>query len=131
MILRAVRRFKSRKKEAQPPVYTAEERKQAETLWVKSAQQSITDLKNLTKQFNLFKDECGVWCCGGRLANTEVPFATKFPILIPRSHYLSTLIVKQAHERVLHDGVKETFTETRSKFWIPGGRIEFHAENHP
>ena len=122
MILRAVRRFKSRKKEAQPPVYTAEERKQAETLWVKSAQQSITDLKNLTKQFNLFKDECGVWRCGGRLANTEVPFATKFPILIPRSHYLSTLIVKQAHERVLHDGVKETLTETRSKFWIPSGR---------
>ena len=30
--------------------------------------------------------------------------------------------MKQAHERVLHDGVKETLTETRSKFWIPRGR---------
>ena len=99
-----------------------EERKQAEILWVKSAQQLFTNLQNLTKQFNLFKDEHGVWRCGGRLANIEVPFETKFPILIPRSHYLSTLIVKQAHERVLHDGVKETLAEIRSKFWIPSGR---------
>ena len=122
MVLRAVKRFKYGKIEAQPSVHVVEERKRAEILWVKSAQRSFTNLKNLIKQFNLFKDEHGVWRCGGRLANTEVPFETKFPILVPRSHYLSTLIVKQAHERVLHDGVKETLTETRSKFWIPSGR---------
>lgn len=122
MVLRAVRRFKRGKREAQLPVHAVEERKQAEILWVKSAQQLFTNLQNLTKQFNLFKDEHGVWRCGGRLANIEVPFETKFPILIPRSHYLSTLIVKQAHERVLHDGVKETLAEIRSKFWIPSGR---------
>ena len=122
MVLRAVRRFKYGKVEAQPSVHIVEERKQAEILWVRSAQRSFTNLKNLTKQFNLFKDEHGVWRCGGRLANIEVPFKTKFPILVPRSHYLSTLIVKQAHERVLHDGVKETLTEIRSKFWIPSGR---------
>ena len=122
MLLRAVKRFKYGRRGVQPTVHIVEERKQAETLWVKSAQRSLANLKNLTKQFNLFRDEHGVWRCGGRLANTEVPFETKFPILIPRSHYLSTLIVKQAHERVLHDGVKETLTESRSRFWIPRGR---------
>ena len=119
MVLRAARIFKCRKREAHRVV---EEHKQAEILWVKSAQRSFATNKNLTKQFNLFKDEHGVLRCGGRLANAEVPFETKYPILIPRSHYLSTLIVKQAHERVLHDGVKETLTEVRSKFWIPSGR---------
>ena len=63
-----------------------------------------------------------MWCCGGRLANTEVPYATKFSILLPKSHSIATLIVRQAHERVLHNGVKKTLTQMRSKYWIPRGR---------
>ena len=30
--------------------------------------------------------------------------------------------MRRAHERVLHDGVKETLTEVRAKFWIVKGR---------
>ena len=56
------------------------------------------------------------------MANSEVPYATKFPILLPRKHPITSLIVKQAHQRVLHNGAKETLAETRSKFWIPKGR---------
>ena len=63
-----------------------------------------------------------MWRCGGRLANSELPYAVKFPILLPKSHPIVSLIVKQAHERVLHNGVKETLAETRSKYWIPSGR---------
>ena len=36
--------------------------------------------------------------------------------------YSLYLIVKQAHERVFHNGVKETLAETRAKYWIPSGR---------
>jgi len=95
---------------------------EAELLWMRSAQKTLSDIKTLMKQFNLFKDDKGVWRCGGRLANTEIPYATKFPILLPKSHPIAALIVRQAHERVLHNGVKETLTEVRSKYWIPGGR---------
>ena len=63
MLLRAVRRFKYGRRGVQPTVHIVEERKQAETLWV-SVQQSLANLKNLTKQFNLFRDEHGVWPCG-------------------------------------------------------------------
>ena len=31
-------------------------------------------------------------------------------------------MVKQAHERVLHNGPKETLTEVRTKYWVPRGR---------
>ena len=51
-----------------------------------------------------------------------MPYAVKYPILLPRSHHLTSLIVKQAHERVFHNGVKETLAETRSKYWIPSRR---------
>ena len=62
---------------------------------MKDAQHSMT-LKNEfeahKRQFNLFEDENGVWRCKGRLSNAEVPYAVKNPILIPRSHPLTTLI---------------------------------------
>ena len=123
-VLRAVRRFKDlkRREVVRSRVDPVEESPRAELLWVRSAQNELSDLKTLTKQFNLFKDERGVWRCGGRLANTEIPYAAKYPILLPKSHPLTSLIVKQAHERVCHNGVKETLAETRAKYWLPSGR---------
>ena len=35
----------------------------------------------------------------------------------------SSKIVQEAHDRVMHNGVKETLTEIRTKFWIVKGRI--------
>ena len=122
-VLRAVQKFKQlRRRLANAPVATSvEEREAAENLWVRTAQNLLhqRDFKTLSKQFNLFQDETGMWRCGGRLSNA---YSTKYPILLPSGHSLAALVVKDAHERVLHDGVKETLTETRSKFWIPRGR---------
>ena len=120
-VLRAIRCFKKLTKPPEDDPLT-NLRQEAELLWIRSAQKTLSDIKTLTKQFNLFKDDQGVWRCGGRLANTEVPYATKFPILLPKSHSIATLIVRQAHERVFHNGVKETLTQMRSKYWIPRGR---------
>jgi hypothetical protein len=107
-VLRAIQKFKNlKRKEIDPPANPVEGVVEAELLWVMSAQTEISDLKTQTKQFNLFKDERGVWRCGGRLANTDIPYTVKYPILLPRSHPLTSLIVKQAHERVFHNGVKE------------------------
>ena len=65
-------------------------------------------------------DEKRVWRCEGRLSNAEVPYAVKKPILLPRGYPLTILLVREAHERVFHDGSKETLTE-----------IRLHATTHP
>ena len=49
----------------------------------------------------------------------EAPFASKHPVLLPQNHPLAMLVVREAHGRVHHNGVKETLSETRRKFWIP------------
>ncbi len=123
-VLEAVQRFKNHRKkgDVSPVANPVEDSQEAELLWVKSAQGTFPDLKGFTKQFNLFKDDRGVWCCGGRLANAEVPYADKFPILLPKGHPFTRLVVKRAHERVLHNGARETLVEVRSKYWIPSGR---------
>ena len=95
---------------------------QAETLWVKIAQRPFAKESNLQKQFDLFLDEDGVWRCGGWLSNADVPFRMKHPVLLPRDHYLTTLIVRRAHQRVLHNGVKDTLAEVRARHWIVKGR---------
>jgi hypothetical protein len=41
----------------------------------------------------------------------DVSYSVKHPILLPRSYPLTELIVREAHEHVFHNGVKETLTE--------------------
>ena len=62
------------------------------------------------------------WRCGGRFSNADVPYGVKHPILLPKDHHFTLLVVRQAHVRVLHNGVKDTLNEVRSKFWIVKGR---------
>ena len=98
---------------------------QAEVLWVKVAQRKFTqngNFEKLKKQFKLFCDEEGIWRCGGRLENANVPFHERHPILVPRDHHLATLIVRRAHARVLHNGVKDTLNEVRSRYSLVKGR---------
>lgn len=97
----------------------------AEHLWILECQQVVVadkSFKHWRSQFNLFQDESGVWRCRGRIQNAAVPYSTKHPILLHKDHHLSVLLVRSAHNRVIHNGVKETLTELRSRFWIVKGR---------
>ena len=102
-----------------------EEIANAELLWIVESQRVLEKDRNFEywkKQFDLFLDQDGVWRCRGRIQNADVPFATKHPTMLHRDHQLTKLIVRSAHERVLHNGVKETLTELRSRFWLVKGR---------
>ena len=96
-----------------------------EEIWILESQQSLTKekkFKHWRKESDLFQDDRGIWRCRGRIQNAGVPYSTKHPILLLSSHHLTLLLVRKAHDRVLHNGVKETLTELRSKFWIVKGR---------
>ena len=60
---------------------------------------------------DLFMDESGIWRCGGRLSKSCLLPPAKNPILLDKSHYLTILIVADAHLRKLHNKVKETVTK--------------------
>ena len=42
----------------------------------------------------------------------------KHPVWLPSHHYLVTLLIKEAHERVLHNGQKETLNQLRLEYHI-------------
>lgn len=58
----------------------------------------------------------------GRLDNADLPYTTRHPALLYKQHHLTFLITQDAHDRVKHNGVKETLIEIRSKYWIVKGR---------
>lgn len=103
---------------------TTAEVSNAEKCWIIESQRHLKEdaaFPTWEKQFNLFLD-AGVWRCGGRLSNADIPYSAKHPALLHKSHYLTLLIIRDAHERVRHNGVKETLTEIRSRYWIVRGR---------
>ena len=113
-VLRAVTHFKAKKKSSLTSVtltYMNCEIATAETLWISHTQKDLVtqkDFKTLQIQLGLFLDEKGLWRCGGRLQSADLPFAAKHPVLLSRSHPYTALVVCDAHQRVFHNGVKET-----------------------
>ena len=102
-------------------ILSAEDLHKAELLCIKEAQKVLVSDRSFSRlktQFGLFRDEDEVWRCGGRLANADISFEEKHPILVPRNHHFALLIVQRVHARVYHHGVNETLTEVRSKYWI-------------
>ena len=121
--LLAAEKFKKKLRETTAP--TVPLLCKAETLWVKEAQTHLmkcAQFNNWKRQLGLFLDPEGVWRCGGRLSNADFPYMTRHPILLPRDHPLTKLLVLKAHARVFHNGIKETLTEVRAKYWILKGR---------
>ena len=104
-----------RRKERITGPLSTNEIQEAEILWIKEMQGHL-QVDELEKQLGLFKDEKGIIRCRGRLGNSQASYDTKFPALLSRNHHVTSLIIRYCHERVMHNGLKETLTEVRSKY---------------
>ena len=95
-------------------------------------QKNMTSLQNIDKQggkkyrnslmkLQPFKDEKGIVRVGGRLAKSKMEFGLKHPVILPKGHLLSNLIVRWCHLRTAHSGKGLTINEVRScGYWIIG-----------
>jgi hypothetical protein len=70
------------------------------------------------------KGSDGVLRIDGRLRFAdELPYNTRCPILLPKDHHFTRLIVLHAHRTLGHgSGTELTLTQLRTKFWIIQGR---------
>ncbi|UYV74135.1 hypothetical protein LAZ67_11002219, partial [Cordylochernes scorpioides] len=71
---------------------------------------------------NIFIDSQGILRVGGRLRHSDLDIDQKHPMLIPRDHFVTKLIVLHYHLNNLHSGTQLTLSLIRNKFWIPSGR---------
>ena len=104
---------------------SAEELNAAKKLWICDLQKTIStsvEFNKMKESLGVYEHEDGYLWCKGQLGRGKLPFDTKLPILLPNSHHVTELVVQSAHEKVYHNGVRETLLEIRSKYWIPKGR---------
>nr|XP_039258111.1 uncharacterized protein LOC120334671 [Styela clava] len=83
------------------------------------------EILNKPKKFDTL-DPCirsdGLLRIGGRLKDSSLPEELKHPVILPKSHHITTLIIKRYHEVVKHQGRGITLNEIRSAgFWIVPG----------
>ncbi|XP_063994268.1 uncharacterized protein LOC135171569 [Diachasmimorpha longicaudata] len=73
-------------------------------------------------KLNPFLDERGVIRVGGRLRNSNIPFSQRHPMILPKNHHVTDLVIHQEHQRHLHAGAQATLCAIRHRFWIQDGR---------
>nr|XP_031829449.1 uncharacterized protein LOC116425623 [Nomia melanderi] len=86
--------------------------------------ESDRDLEAKSKLLPLhpFRDKKGILRVGGRLQNSDLPFEQKHPVLLPKGHHVTDLIVRQAHLDGHHSGINSTLYNIRQHYWPIDGK---------
>ena len=99
-------------------------KEKAENVWIKDAQKSLMKEFQSGKLLKLCpKIKNGILVVGGRVQrwNAATWNRSEF-VLIPSSHPLAELIVRDEHVKSGHAGQASTLARVRGKFWILKGR---------
>ncbi|GFX00279.1 integrase catalytic domain-containing protein [Trichonephila clavipes] len=72
---------------------------------------------------NIFLGDQGLIRVGGRLSRYQsLSQDQKYPVLLPKNHLITKLIVEQYHKQHFHTGAQLIFSLIRQRYWIPNGR---------
>lgn len=135
LVLRFANRCR-RQPSLHPNVFVSvEEIENAKEILAKTAQQEMfnDELKELTQTRTIsnksplrllgpFLDQKGIIRLGGRLGHSSEEYQTKHPIILPKTHPLTRLIMQHYHELCLHSGPRMTLATMRREFWPVNGK---------
>ena len=103
LVLLFVKNLKRGKKGSTDQDESLQVYKQAEKKWIKHVQKGILNsdkYQQMKSTLGLYKDSEGVVRCQGRIGLSLLPYDTKFPVLLPREHYFTRLVILKCHEQV-------------------------------
>ena len=68
-------------------------------------------------------DKEGILRCDGRLRYADcLPWESRHPIILPRNHRITKLIIKDSHEKNEHGGTNQVLVQLSSRYWIVSAR---------
>lgn len=67
---------------------------------------------------NPFLDDDQLIRVGGRLQNSNMSFNAKHPIILPKGHHLTRLLIHRTHLSTIHGGPELVVTLLRRNYWI-------------
>ncbi|XP_070854473.1 uncharacterized protein [Drosophila suzukii] len=78
---------------------------------------------NKLSQLSPFLDDEGLMRVKGRLKNAlQLSMSQRTPIILPKAHHLTILVIRNAHHNTLHGGVQLTLSTIHQVFWIINGK---------
>ncbi|XP_059216470.1 uncharacterized protein LOC131994137 isoform X1 [Stomoxys calcitrans] len=79
--------------------------------------------KSELKSLNPFMDTDGLLRVSGRIDNaTFLSLDARRPIILPKNHLFTSLLVESYHVRFCHINVATVMSEVRQRFWVPSLR---------
>ena len=76
-------------------------------------------------------DEEGIMRCDSRICQADyLPYDARFPIILPRKHKTTSLIVRHFHNLGDHQGTNFILGKLSSKYWIVAAREEIRECEH-
>lgn len=79
---------------------------------------------------NPFLDDEQMLRVGGRLENSNLSYEKKHPLILPKDHHLTKLLIRQTHLNTLHGGPELVITMLRRRYWIINMRSAVRWEIH-
>ncbi|UYV71729.1 hypothetical protein LAZ67_9000140, partial [Cordylochernes scorpioides] len=79
-------------------------------------------LSNKLTSLNPFLDTQGLLRVGGRLKYSYLNENQNFPLLLPKNHHITNLIIDDIHRKYLHAGPQLVLSILRKNYWILGAR---------
>eukprot|EP00795_Rhopilema_esculentum_P014920 gene14920-6058_t len=121
IVLKFIKRLRGDIASSSDDIIDSEDLDRAKVLWHRTIQKSFKLDKKFSetkRHLKVIKDEQEVYRVSGRLDNAPIPFSTKFPVLLPRKHYFTELVIRKNHLIVKNNGTNETLTQIRTEYWI-------------
>lgn len=74
------------------------------------------------RHLSIFLDDDGLLRVGGRLKNVPIPYSQKHPVLLPKDHWVSNLLIRMEHLANYHSGALTTLYSLGRRYWLIDGR---------
>lgn len=75
------------------------------------------NLRSQIRNLDPFLDD-GILRVGGRLHQSSIPAEMKHTVILPKDHRVSTIILRQIHQELMHSGRKHMLAKLRENYWI-------------
>ena len=91
----------------------------------KDLKKRLTDLIKLAP----FVDQAGLLRVGGRLQNASIPADMMHPIVLPRRHHVTRLIIEEVHNKNRHfGGPSFVLNQLVGTYWIQISTVKFYLD---
>lgn len=87
-----------------------------ELLSLKSPRKELKKSSSILKLDPMLVDR--IICVGGRLQRSPIQAQAKHPVILPKNHHISHLIVRHHHLTSGHSGIEHTLSLVRERYWI-------------